>query len=102
MAAWVILDNASKAPPALCSVHAAMPALMKTITQIAMPVVYDKGSLFLGPEAMTLQRRLQHPEAIDHEACELHDEEHEQRGLGGFSNSFGPSKAKTATAELEV
>mmetsp|Transcript_125867 Transcript_125867/g.364182 ORF Transcript_125867/g.364182 Transcript_125867/m.364182 type:complete len:204 (-) Transcript_125867:418-1029(-) len=39
MDACVIFDKASKASPALCSVHAAIPALRITMTKMALPVV---------------------------------------------------------------
>mmetsp|Transcript_125864 Transcript_125864/g.364170 ORF Transcript_125864/g.364170 Transcript_125864/m.364170 type:complete len:232 (-) Transcript_125864:262-957(-) len=53
IAACVIFDNASNASPALCSVHAAMPAFRITMTKMALPVVYDKMSSLFGPVALT-------------------------------------------------
>mmetsp|Transcript_18622 Transcript_18622/g.32610 ORF Transcript_18622/g.32610 Transcript_18622/m.32610 type:complete len:269 (+) Transcript_18622:2455-3261(+) len=94
-----ICERASSASPALCSVQAAMPALISTMIAMATPVVYERGSAADGPVAFT---------ATDAQAAQMSKmimklvscmrKSVRRVGFGGFSSSLGPSRLKISSA----
>mmetsp|Transcript_72586 Transcript_72586/g.210077 ORF Transcript_72586/g.210077 Transcript_72586/m.210077 type:complete len:272 (-) Transcript_72586:152-967(-) len=101
-----ILDKASRASPALNSVHAAIPALMMTMMKIACAVMYERKSRAFGPMAFTATEataasiRRMMTKLV---SCKRNNMP--KVGFGGLSNSFGPSLAKasaTLTSDMPL